>query len=240
MRTETVGDPDDPDLLCVLGWGNRLDHANVRWLLETLATESFVHAVEIPDVVTSFEREYLEPVRELAAGLEEYRFVGHSTGGLIGAYLRDPAPEPTTRTYLSPWWGFAPESTGPLLRLVRRLPISRPVVPTGGDLGDRRAAVGDLATDRQLREGPDAAAPTFLREAGRAHAGLEGVDPDPEAVGFCTLTDPVVDPRRVGDRIGADRTVLYDGGHELFSSSTRTDHEETLRAVVRGGPTGLD
>ena len=236
MHTETVGDPADPDLLCVLGWGNRLHHDNVRWLLETLATDSFVHAVEIPDVVTSFEREYLKPVRELAETLGAYRFVGHSTGGLIGAYLRDPAPEPTTRTYLSPWWGFAPELAGLPLSVVQRLPIARPLVPTGGTLAERRAAIGELATDRQLREGPDAAAPTFLREAGRAHAGLAAIEPDPSAVAFCTLTDPIVDPRRVGDRIAADRTVLYDGGHELFSSRSRAAHRETLRAVVRDGP----
>ncbi|SNR35933.1 alpha/beta fold hydrolase domain-containing protein [Halorubrum vacuolatum] len=239
MRTETVGDPTDPNLLCVIGWGNRLQHENVRWLVETLAADSFVHAVEIPDVVTSFEREYLDPVRELAETLGTYRFIGHSTGGLIGAYLRDPAPEPTTRTYLSPWWGFAPETTGPLLSLVQRLPISRPIVPTGGTREEKRAAIGELATDRQLREGPDAAAPTFLREAGRAHVGLAAIDPDPTAVAFCTLTDPVVDPRRVGDRIAADRTILYDGGHELFSSRSRTEHRKTLRAAVREGPDAL-
>lgn len=235
MRTEPVGDPDDPDLVCVLGWGNGLDHANVRWLLETLATDSFVHAIEIPTVVSSFEREYLDPVRERVESLEEYRFVGHSTGGLIGAYLRG-THAPSTRTYLSPWWGMSPESTGPLLDAISRVPTRRSVVPTG--TADRDA-LGELATDRQLREGPSRAAPTFLREARRAQAGLGDVEPDPDAVAFCTLTDPVVDLRRVGDRVPAGRTVLYEGGHELFSSESRERHADTLRAVVRGGPDGL-
>lgn len=236
MRTETRGDPADPDLVCVLGWGNRLDHENVGWLLDALAADSFVHAIEIPTVISSFETEYLEPVRERVADVGEYRFVGHSTGGLIGAFLRGPDHAPTTRTYLSPWWGMAPETTGPLLDAVCRLPTRRSVVPTG--TADRDA-LGDLATDRQLRESPSRAAPTFLREARRAQRGLRDLDPDPTAVAFCALTDSVVDPRRVGDRVSAGRTVLYNGGHELFSSASRTDHAETLRRVVREGPDGL-
>ncbi|OYR54083.1 alpha/beta hydrolase [Halorubrum halodurans] len=235
MRTETVGDPEDPDLVCLLGWGNRPDHENVRWLLETLAADSYVHAIEIPTVVSSFEREYLAPVREHVADLDEYRLVGHSTGGLIGAYLRG-SHAPATRTYLSPWWGMSPESTGPLLDAICRVPTRRSVVPAG--TADRDA-LGELATDRQLREGPDRAAPTFLREARRAQAGLARIDPDPDAVAVCTLTDPIVDPRRVGDRIPADRTVLYDGGHELFSSRSREAHAPTLRAVVREGSAGV-
>lgn len=236
METETLGDPADPDLACVLGWGNRLDHENVRWLLETLAADSNVTAVQIPITVTDFEAEYLDPVRGVVADLaEDYRFVGHSTGGLIGAYLRG-EHAPATRTYLSPWWGMPPETAGPLFDLVTRLPVSRQVVPTG--TADREA-LGALATDRQIREGPDRAAPTFLREAARAQAGLADVDPDPDAVAFCTLGDRIVDPRRVGDRVDAERVVLYDGGHELFSSPARDEHAETLRAVVREGSAGL-
>ncbi len=65
------------------------------------------------------------------------------------------------------------------------------------------------------------------------------MDPDPDAVAFCTLGDRIVDPRRVGDRVDAERVVLYDGGHELFSSPARDEHAETLRAVVREGSAGL-
>lgn len=236
METETLGDPADPDLACVLGWGNRLDHENVRWLLEALATDSHVTAVQIPITISDFEAEYLDPVREIVAGLDDdYRFVGHSTGGLIGAYLRGETG-PGTRTYLSPWWGMPPETAGPLLGLITRLPTSREIVPTG--TADREA-LGELATDRQIREGPTRAAPTFLREARRAQAGLADVDSDPDAVAFCTLADRIVDPRQVSGRVDADRVVLYDGGHELFSSTSRDDHLETLRAVVREGPAGL-
>jgi pimeloyl-ACP methyl ester carboxylesterase len=228
MEVRTFGDGDDPDLVFVLGWGNRIDHENVRWLVDALAERYRVHAVQIPVNPTDFEADYLAPVREYVADLGEYRFLGHSTGGLIGAYLREPAP--LTRTYLSPWWGFAEEQAGTLLDLITKLPTARQFVPTGTS---NRESLGALATDRQIADSPDRASPAFLGVAKGAQAGLPPFDAD--AVVFYTPDDLVVDPEAIEARAPERNRVAYEGGHELFSSPTREDHLDAVLAAVEGG-----
>jgi hypothetical protein len=39
--------------------------------------------------------------------------------------------------------------------------------------------------------------------------------------------------------VPAERTVVYDGGHELFASRSRDDHLDTLLAVVDEGADAL-
>jgi hypothetical protein len=232
MNRETFGPADGDALLVVLGWGNRLRHENVQWLVDALADEGYrVHCFELPVVITDFDREYLAPVRTVAEDLDSFRLLGHSTGGLIGAYV-DGA---TTKTYLSPWWGFPRDTEGPLLSLVTKLPTARQLVPSGTASRDE---LGQLATDEQLADGPTRAAPTFLREARRAQRERPPIDD--EAVVFCTLRDQIVSVRAIGRSVAAERIRLYDGGHELFSSESRDRHRDTLRAVVADGPAGLD
>jgi hypothetical protein len=75
----------------VLGWGNK-EHERVRWLIDRLTGEYYVLVFEIPTVVTDFDDERLDPVAEHVATLGGYRLLTHSTGGLIGEFLTDPAP----------------------------------------------------------------------------------------------------------------------------------------------------
>lgn len=235
MNTEQYGPEDGPNLVCVLGWGNRLHHESVGWLLDQFVDAGYrVHAFEIPVVITDFEREYVAPVQSYATDLEEFRLVGHSAGGLVAAYLRGAR----TTTFLSPFWGFSRGQVGvddTLLSLVSRLPIDRPVLPSGTASRD---AIGELATERELRDGPSRAAPTFIRETRQAHRHLPPVDDD--AVVFCTLADPVVSVRAIGAAVPAERTVVYDGGHELFASRSRATHRDTLLAAVDEGASALD
>jgi pimeloyl-ACP methyl ester carboxylesterase len=235
MNVEQYGPADGPDLVCVLGWGNRLHHENVRWLCDQFVGEGYrVHAFEIPVVITDFEREYVAPIDRYVADLEEFRLVGHSAGGLVAAYLGGAH----TTTFLSPFWGFPRGQVGvddALLALVSRLPLDRPVLPSGTA---RRDAIGELATARELREGPSRAAPTFIRESRQAHRDLPPIDED--AVVFCTLADPIVSTRAIGEAVPADRTVVYDGGHELFASRSRDEHVDTLLTVVDEGASALD
>jgi len=230
MNHETFGDDADEDLVFVLGWGNRIRHENVRWLVDAFVEAGYqVHCFELPDVITDFEAEYLGPVRSFVDELDSFRLVGHSTGGLIGAYLEGA----TTTTYLSPWWGFPASDEGLALSLVAKLPISAELVPSGTA---SRSEIGQLATNTQLEEGTDRAAPTFLREARRAHRNRPPID---DAVVFCTLQDEIVSIRAIGNAVPADRVVLYDGGHELFSSHSRDDHLPTLLSVVADGASAL-
>lgn len=120
------------------------------------------------------------------------------------------------------------------MALIQRLPVSTPVLPVGSL---ERERLGDLATERQVEDGPDAVSPAFIRTVAEAQATLPpGRD---DGVVFGSLTDRVVDPRLFGARLPADRIELYDGGHELFSSSARTRHLPTVLDALSRGPAAL-
>ena len=227
MRTEVFGTGDD--LVFVLGWGNTPEQETVRWLIDRLVERDYrVHAVEIPITIRDFESEYVAPVAEYVASLSSYRVLSHSTGGLIAPALDDPE----TRVYLSPWWGIHDDQDGILARLLSRLPIARQIVPTGFDAD----ALGDLAADERA-EGPDGIAPTLLREVRRAQATLPAFDDD--AVVFFSPQDRIVSPTAIRERVPDANRIAYDGGHELFSSSVRTEYLPMLRDAIASGVDGL-
>ena len=216
----------DERVLFVLGWGNRTDHENVRWLVEKLTDAGYVVDVgQIPLHISEFDREYLAPTQERYDATDPDRILSHSTGGLITAHLDADVP----RVSLSPWWGLADEGS-PLQRLLVALPTSRPIIPVPDDPD----AIGDLVTERQLADGADYAAPAFLRTIVDAQERLPPIRAD--AVVFCSLQDRVVGVGAIGARTPAARTVLYDGGHEFFSSSGREDTVEAVLATLAEGP----
>jgi hypothetical protein len=49
----------------------------------------------------------------------------------------------------------------------------------------------------------------------------------------------VVSTRAVGRAISASQLVVYDGGHELFSSRRREAYVEDVLAAVEGGASAL-
>ena len=232
MDRRTFGAEGDDDLVFVLGWGNKLFHENVRWLIDRLVEAEYrVHAFRIPTTIDDFGSEYVEPVAEFVNQLDGYRLLSHSTGGLIAAYL-DGAER---RVYFSPFWGFPEGPQEVLFDLLAKVPTSTELLPAGTT---DREALGDLATDRQLETGASAAAPSWIRECLAAQEGLPHIDDD--AVVFCSLQDQVVSTRAIGERVPADRVVLYDGGHELFSSSSRERHVDTVLAALADGAAGVE
>lgn len=60
-----------------------------------------------------------------------------------------------------------------------------------------------------------------------------------DAVVFCSLSDEVVSLRAIGARVNADNVVLYEGGHELFASTSRDQHVSTLLAALEEGDDAL-
>jgi hypothetical protein len=79
----------------------------------------------------------------------------------------------------------------------------------------------------------------------------DGVVPNPDlpnphwqveddAVVFVSLTDRIVSTRAIGARVNADSVVLYEGGHELFSSVSRERHVDTVLAAMEDGTAALD
>jgi len=228
------GSADDAARNClfVLGWGNRCRHENVQWLVDRVTERYRVHVAELPTHITDVRREWVEPLDAYVADRGRFDVLGHSAGGLTAAHLD--ADGLGNRVYLSPWWGSDFPLPEFVLDVLRSLPIEKPVLSSGNL---EPAALGDLATDEQAADGPDGSSPAFLRTVDRAQRALPAARE--EAVAFCTLTDAIVDPRAVGHRLPADRIRLYDGGHELFSSTARTDLVDTVLDTLERGPTAL-
>ncbi|WP_435334999.1 alpha/beta fold hydrolase [Haloarchaeobius sp. TZWWS8] len=227
MRTQVTNDGGDDDLVLVLGWGNRLHHENVEWLVDQFVDAGYrVHTFQIPDFPRDFFAEWVRPVRTYVDELDEYSVVGHSTGGLIAAYLEGAE----TTTYLSPWWGYTEETPGWVLDLLARIGSRHRVIPS---TVSTRESIGELATDRQLADGADRVSSRFIRETRRGHRERPAIDSD--AVVFCTLRDTVVSTRAIGAAVDPRQVILYDGGHELFSSRRRAEYADSLLAAVDGG-----
>jgi len=215
----------DQRVMFVLGWGNRTDHENVRWLVDELVDAGYVVDVgQIPLHISDFEREYLTPTQRRYDATDPDRILSHSTGGLVTAHLDADVP----RVYLSPWWGLA-DDPGLLQRVLVSIPTDRPIIPIPDDPG----AIGDLVTDRQLADGADYGAPAFFRTIVDAQERLPPFRED--SVVFCSLQDRIVGVDAIGARAPAARTVLYDGGHEFFSSSGRERTVETVLAALADG-----
>lgn len=61
-----------------------------------------------------------------------------------------------------------------------------------------------------------------------------------DAVVFCSLSDEVVSLGAIGARINASNVVLYEGGHELFASTSREQHLPTVLAALEEGDAALE
>lgn len=228
MRHETVGTDNEDRLVFVLGWGNKPEYENVQWLLDHLVEAGYrVDVFEIPPHISDYEAEWLDPVRSFVAGLDSYRCLSHSTGGLISRYLdADPIE---ARVYLSPWWGFHESMRGPMLSALTMMPVSTPLIPVTFD----KAELGALATDEQVKGTPSRMATTFLREAQR---GQENMPPfDERDVVFYNPADPVVGADAIEAQAPPANRIQYEGGHELFCSPSREDHLDTLLDALEGG-----
>lgn len=213
------------DLLFVMGWGNRLDGDNERWVVDRLVERGYeVHAVQLPTNAADFEADYLDPVRERYGRLDDPTVVSHSTGGLVVAYLR-----PGPAVYLAPWWGvYGMKLRGAGPKLAARLPVETPLLPI--DFG--REEVGALVTDEQWDRLPKRVSPAFMRTVLRAQDERPPVSE--EAVVFVSLRDTVVSKRAVGEAVAPEQVRLYDGGHELFASEGREELVEPVLAAVGG------
>ncbi|WP_226480309.1 alpha/beta hydrolase [Natrinema amylolyticum] len=232
MRHRIFNEDGDEELVFVMGWGNRWTHENVSWLIGQLTEAGYrVHAFELPTNIEDFKADWLEPVAEYVRDLEEYQLLGHSAGALVAQAL-DGADN---HVYLSPWWGYGEGFPEPVLDAVSKLPTTFPCLPIG-DLD--AAALGERTTDHQIETTPSWVSPAFVRETRRAQADLLTIDHD--AVVFCSLRDPVVSLRPIGERVPAEHVVLYNGGHELFSSAARDRYVDLLLDALEDGSDAVE
>ena len=228
MRHRIFNEDGESELVFVMGWGNRWTHENVSWLIGQLTDAGYrVHAFELPTNIGDFKADWLEPIAEYVVEFdEEYQLLANSAGALVAQAL-DGAEN---HVYLSPWWGYSDAYPEPVLEAVSKVPTTLPCLPV--DEMDREA-LGERATDHQIATTPSWVSPAFVRETRLAQQDLLTIDHD--AVVFCSLRDPVVSLRPIGARVPAEHVVLYDGGHELFSSASRERHIDTLLAALEDG-----
>ena len=227
MRHRVFNEDGSEELVFVMGWGNRWTHENVSWLIGKLTDADYrVHAFELPTNIEDFKADWLEPIAEYVVDLEEYQLLGHSAGALIGQAL-DGADN---HVYLSPWWGYGNHYPDAALEVAAKVPSSFPFLPVGN--WDEQV-LGRLATDHQLATLPRWVSPAFVRETRHAQRELLTIDHD--AVVFCSLRDPLIDHHAIGERVPAEHVVLYDGGHELFSSPTRERYLDLLLESLSDG-----
>ncbi|AEH36872.1 alpha/beta fold hydrolase [Halopiger xanaduensis] len=232
MRHRVFNEDGDEELVFVMGWGNRWTHENVSWLIGKLTDAGYrVHAFELPTNIDDFKADWLEPIAEYVLDLEGYQLLGHSAGALVAQAL-DGADN---HVYLSPWWGYSNAYPDLALEGVSQVPTTFPFLPVGEM---DRSALGEKATDHQLATLPRWVSPAFVRETRHAQEELLAIDHD--AVVFCSLRDPVIDLRPIGERVPAEHVVLYNGGHELFSSASRERHVDTLLAALEEGAEAVE
>ena len=122
------------------------------------------------------------------------------------------------------------EAVQVIQRVLVSIPTSRPIIPIPDDPG----AIGDLATERQLEDGPDYGTPAFFRTIVDAQERLPPFRED--SVVFCSLQDRVVGVDAIGAHAPAARTALSDVAHEFFSSSGRERTVEGVLAALADGP----
>lgn len=212
MKTDSIGDNEDEELLFVMGWGNRVDGTNERWFATQMADEGYrVTLVELPTNPRDLETEYVEPVADLWYDLDEPLVVGHSTGALVAAHLQT-----EQAVYVSPWWAFHGEKHREgILRWGSKLPLVRPFAPIDFD----REEVGPRVTDRGWDRIPKHVSPVFISEIRDAQASLPEISD--RARVCCSLRDTVVGLQGIGDRVASEQVHLYDGRHEPFAAEDR-------------------
>lgn len=226
MIAKTCNPEGCPVVVFIGGWGQRLDSPNTRWLLDVLTTAGMaVHAFELPTGMTDLHREYVEPVARFRASLGPHGVLSHSAGGLVAAH----ALAGRRGVYLSPWWGlYGGKLRARALQWCLRLPLRARLLP----IDFTRDELGDLVTDEDWAALPKRVSPRFVAEIARAQAALPPVAP--ESLVFCSLRETIVGLDAIARRVRADRIVLYEGGHELYSSSCRETFRERIVEALRG------
>ncbi|MFC7224133.1 alpha/beta fold hydrolase [Halalkalicoccus sp. GCM10025322] len=192
--------------------------------MDRLADESYrVHAIQLPTDVTDFEREYLRPVQRYHDAHEPSTVVGHSLGGLVAAHLETDS----SRVYLAPWWGiYGLKQRGWQSVVVPRLPVRAKIIPIDAS----REEIGACVTDEQWAALPKRISPVFITEIHRAQQALLPISDDD--VVFCSLRDTIVSLKAISEVATSDQVSLYDGGHELFSSSSRRTATRDVLTVL--------
>ncbi len=158
-------------MLFLHGYGGNLDQPGVRWTMERFKEAGFsVTYVQLPTVISDFNKDILQPVKEVQEGLGLHVVVGFSLGGLAAAYI-----ERSIKTvYLSPFWGindrWGIKGLGGVLRVLAG--FNAPSLKRRFDLKD----AGPMAVGEDLLGIPEKVDPKTIHEMYDAQVNM----PEPE------------------------------------------------------------
>jgi hypothetical protein len=224
MDRQLFNESGEPTILFVMGVGNRIDGANERWFIEKLTDAGYrVQVIQLATDTEHFEREYRDPIQRIHDECDPEAVLGHSLGGLITAYLETSAQS----VYLAPWWGIYERKVSAWERwFVPRLPIGVPILP----IKTRRSEIGTRLPTEDWNRLPKRLSPKFITEIYRAQQNRPPISDD--AVVFVSCEDTIISLHAIGAAVAADQIRLYDGGHQLFSTSGRTETVKEVLAVL--------
>ena len=104
--------------------------------------------------------------------------------------------------------------------MVSKIGLNIPLLP----IDFTREEVGDLVTESDWELLPKRVTLAFVREIMKAQKNMPPLQEN--SVVFCSLKDTIVSLKAIGER--TSNMILYDGYHELFSSSKRELYREKL------------
>jgi pimeloyl-ACP methyl ester carboxylesterase len=224
LPTRSFGGTDRPNVVIILGLGNRVRGVNEEWFCGRIARRGYrVTAIQLPTNGSSFTEDLLAPVQAIHDEVDPIAVLGHSLGGLVLAHLHTAAGT----VYCSPWWGFRPDQTSWLRAIViRHLPIESRIVPVSIDTAAVGARMRSAAADAM----PSRLSPRFLAAVDSGQRTRPRISEDAEV--FVCLADELVGVRPIGEAVSPQQVHLFGGGHEIFSVARRDDVVERVGKAI--------
>lgn len=213
LPTRSFGRTDRPDVMVVLGLGNRVRGTNEEWFCRQIARHGYrVTGVQLPTNASSFAEDLVSPVQSIHDDIDPVAVLGHSLGGLVLAHLSTDSGA----MYCSPWWGFRPEQTSWLrVQLIRHLPSGWRIIPVAIEPD----AVGARMRSAAAEAMPSRLSPAFLAAVDSGQRTRPQIGEN--AVVFLCLTDEIVGVRAIEKAVSPEQLELFEGGHEVFSVAGR-------------------
>lgn len=221
-------DGGSKEMLFIHGYGGNLDQPGVRWTMERFKETGYtVTYVQLPTIISNFNKDILQPVQDVQSDLGPHVVVGFSLGGLTATYL----DRSIKTVYLSPFWGindrWGIKGLGGVLKILAG--FNAPSLKRRFDIED----AGPMAVEEDLLGIPERVDPRTIHEMHNAQVNMP--EPDPEDVVFYCPKDAVISIKAIEGRIIEKHT--FRGGHMFYLSR---DRKEIMKEVIRILDQGLD
>jgi len=213
-------------VLFIHGYGGNIEQPGVKWLMNRFRDSGYsVTYIQLPTVIDDFEKDILQPVREVQDTIGDHVIVGFSLGGLTAAYLE----KQLSTVYLSPFWGindrWAIKGLGTLMKVLANL--NKPSLRRHFEKED----AGPMAVDEDMKGIPDFVTPRTIHEMHSAHNNMP--EPDKDDIMFYCPNDAVVSQSAMESR--DIRKITFKGGHMFYLSREREEIMDKVLSYVEKG-----